>query len=674
MRKHILLFVMGFSAVATSRAQADRWQQRVKYTMDINMDVTTNKFTGKQKLEYTNNSPDTLKRVFYHLYWNAFQPGSMMDVRSREMGTNSPTKRPDWDPRVKDRIAHLKPDETGYQKVLSLTLNGEKQQYIMHETILEVVLSKPILPRSKVVLDMNFETQVPLQIRRAGRDNPATGVRYSMSQWYPKLCEYDYEGWHADPYIAREFYGIWGDYDVNITIDKNYTIGGTGYLLNAQQIGHGYEAPGTKVAATAGNTLTWKFTAPNVHDFMWAADPEYKHISRQIQNGPVIHVLYKSGDAFLKEQYNRLNETAKQNNFQGKYENYVKDYEARWTTVADAAVTVLPFIESKFGAYPYKQYSFVHGGDGGMEYPMATLVVSSSLGTAFHEWMHSWYQGVLATNESEYAWMDEGFTSYAESLVSEYYRGVTKSVVEQGATGTGPRKKNIDQNYRRADIFNGDDNPHSDAYEGYINLAKSRFEEPLTTHADHFETNYGYSVAAYSKGEVFMEQLGYIVGEPIRDRILHAYYNTWKFKHPNVNDFIRVAEKESNMQLDWYREYFVNTTKTINYKIDSIWSEGKGTKVRLRRVGYFPMPIDLMATYKDGSKHLAYIPMYLMFGAKENEYSKASFTKHEPWRWTNPTYEVLIDKPLTEITSLEIDPTKRLADIDRNDNKLEFKW
>jgi aminopeptidase N len=270
--------------------------------------------------------------------------------------------------------------------------------------------------------------------------------------------------------------------------------------------------------------------------------------------------------------------------------------------------------------------------------------------------------------------MDEGFTSFAESLVSEYYRGVTKSVVEQSATGTGPRKKNIDQNYKRADIFNGDDNPHSDAYEGYINLAKSRFEEPLTTHADHFETNYGYSVAAYSKGEVFMEQLGYIVGEPVRDRILHEYYNTWKFKHPNVNDFIRVAEKESNMQLDWYREYFVNTTKTINYKIDSIWSEGKGTKVRLRRVGYFPMPIDLMATYKDGSKHLAYIPMYLMFGAKENEYPKASFTKHEPWRWTNPTYEVLIDKPLTEITSLEIDPTKRLADIDRNDNKLEFKW
>lgn len=674
MRKHLLLLVMGISAVASSRAQADRWQQRVKYTMDINMDVTTNRFTGAQKLEYTNNSPDTLKRVFYHLYWNAFQPGSLMDVRSKHLGTNSPTGRPDWDPRVQDRISKLKDDEIGYQKVLSITMNGEKLQYTMHETILEVVLNKPILPKSKVTFEMNFEAQVPLQIRRSGRDNPSTGVRYSMSQWYPKLCEYDYEGWHTDPYIAREFYGVWGDYDVNITIDKAYTLGGTGYLTNAQMIGHGYEAAGTKVPATAGKTLTWKFTAPNVHDFMWAADPNYKHITRQIQNGPTIHVLYQFGSDYLKAQFDRLPETARLKTFDGKIENFIRDYEAKWTTVADAAVIALPFIESKFGPYPYKQYSFVHGGDGGMEYPMSTLIVSSSLGTVFHEWMHSWYQGVLATNESLYAWMDEGFTSYAESLVSEYYRGVTKTAVDQGSTGTGPRKKVIDQGYKRADIFKGDENPHADAYAGYINLAKTKFEEPLTTHADHFETNYGYSVAAYSKGEVFLEQLGYIVGASVRDKILLDYYNIWKFKHPNVNDFIRVAEKASNIQLDWYREYFVNTTKTINYAIENPENEGNKTKIRLKRIGYFPMPIDLMVTFKDGSKQLIYIPLDLMFGSKENEYPNVTFTKADTWKWANSTYELVIDKPLMQLKSIEIDPSQRLADINRADNKMEFNW
>jgi hypothetical protein len=180
-------------------AQPGRWQQRVKYTMNIDVDAVTNKFTGKQRLEYTNNSPDALKQLFYHLYFNAFQPNSSMDMRSRELGKINVNGRPDWDPRVRDRISNLKEDEIGYQKIIALKMNGVDQPFKYHETILEVNLTKPIAPNTKVVLDMQFEAQIPLQIRRSGRDNPTTGVRYSMSQWYPKLCEYDYEGWHPTP-------------------------------------------------------------------------------------------------------------------------------------------------------------------------------------------------------------------------------------------------------------------------------------------------------------------------------------------------------------------------------------------------------------------------------------------------------------------------------------------
>src|SRR5262245_7464580 len=237
MRKRFYTLATFTLLAVVAWAQPDRWQQRVKYTMDVAMNVTTNRFTGKQRLEYTNNSPDTLKKVFYHLYWNAFQPNSMMDNRSRVLGQKTFNNRQDWDPRVKDRIYNLKEDEIGYQKVLSLKMNGVAQKYNVQETILEVVLTQPILPKGKVVFDMDFEAQVPLQVRRSGRDNPGTGVRYSMSQWYPKLCEYDYEGWHPTPYVAREFYGVWGDYEVNITIDKNYMIGGTGYLQNPNQVG-----------------------------------------------------------------------------------------------------------------------------------------------------------------------------------------------------------------------------------------------------------------------------------------------------------------------------------------------------------------------------------------------------------------------------------------------------
>ena len=215
-----VLLLTGSLGLGAQSVQQGYWQQRVKYTMDVNMDVASNRFKGKQKLEYWNNSPDTLTKVYYHLYWNAFQPNSMMDQRSRRQGGMiKPGGNPDWDNRVKDRILYLKENEIGYQKVISLKMNGRPLQYQVNETILEVKLDKPILPKSKAVFDMEFEAQVPVQIRRSGRDN-AEGVRLSMSQWYPKISEYDREGWHPTPYIAREFYGVWGDFDVKISIDK----------------------------------------------------------------------------------------------------------------------------------------------------------------------------------------------------------------------------------------------------------------------------------------------------------------------------------------------------------------------------------------------------------------------------------------------------------------------
>jgi hypothetical protein len=673
MRKNVGMLAAALFSVVVALAQPDRWQQKVKYTMDVNMNVTTNRFTGKQQLEYTNNSPDTLKRVFYHLYWNAFQPNSMMDMRSRVLGQRTIGDHPDWDPRVRDRILHLKPDEIGYQKILSLKMNGVAQKYNVEETILEVPLTQPILPHSKVVFDMEFEAQVPLQVRRSGRDNPRTGVRYSMSQWYPKLCEYDYEGWHPTPYIAREFYGVWGDYDVKITIDKKYMIGGTGYLQNPNQIGFGYEDAGVKVVQPAGANLTWHFVAPNVHDFMWAADPDYVHLTRTIVNGPVIHVLYNRDTELLTRQYEALPDNDKKG-LGYSVQRYISNFDEQWKQVADAAVTVLPFIEKKFGAYPYKQYSFIHGGDGGMEYPMGTLIVGPGLGTAFHEWMHSWYQMMLGTNESEYPWMDEGFTNYASSLVGTYYNTVTNIAPQQNATGTGPRKKILIDSLAGSNTYLGRTNPHDNAYDGYFALAASRLEEPLTTHADHYETNFAYGQASYAKGEVFMEQLGYIVGASVRDKILLEYYNQWRFKHPNVNDFIRIAEKVSDIKLDWYREYFVNTTKTIDYGIDSLWEEGGKTKIRIKRLGLMPMPIDVLVQFKDGSKLMAYIPMYLMFGEKPVEDASVPRNVYEPWKWTHPQYTFEINRKITDLKVIEIDPSLRMADVDRKNNKLDIPW
>ena len=219
-KKPTLFIILNFTFLIFVNAQPERWQQHVKYNIDVDVNVLTNIINGTEKLEYTNNSPDKLSKVYFHLYWNAFQPGSEMDVRSRESGKNLVNGRPDWDSRVTDRISKLTPSEIGYQKIISIKMNGAEQPVIVHGTILEVDLTKAILPKSKVIFDLVFEAQVPVQIRRSGRDN-AEGIRYSMSQWYPKLCEYDYEGWHTPQYVAREFYGVWGDYDVKINIDKN---------------------------------------------------------------------------------------------------------------------------------------------------------------------------------------------------------------------------------------------------------------------------------------------------------------------------------------------------------------------------------------------------------------------------------------------------------------------
>jgi aminopeptidase N len=261
--------------------------------------------------------------------------------------------------------------------------------------------------------------------------------------------------------------------------------------------------------------------------------------------------------------------------------------------------------------------------------------------------------------------MDEGFTEYATNLVEEYYR---QQVSRKNAAGDAAALRRSDSLAQVPPAF------HANNYAGYFSLQKSGREEPMTTHADHFNTNYAYSSAAYNKGAVYLEQLGYITGAAVRDRILLSYYRKWRFKHPNAADFMRIAEKESGLQLDWYNMYWINTTKTIDYSIDSLWEAEGGTRIRLARIGQMPMPIDVKLTFKDGSTEWHYVPLNLMFGEKEAEGGQVPRKVYPAWRWTHPTYEILTGKRLTEIVRVEIDPTLRMADTERKNNKLDLKW
>ncbi len=614
MKKGFIITCLLFCFSHLIMAQPERWQQHVQYKMNIDFDVKKHQFNGNQIIKYTNNSPDTLYRVFYHLYFNAFQPGSMMDVRSRTIS--------DPDPRVGDRIFNLNQDEIGYHKISSLKQDGLPLIFEMVETILEVKLAKPILPGKSSTFEMVFSSQVPIQIRRSGRNN-SEGIDYSMAQWYPKLCEYDYQGWHANPYIGREFYGVWGDFDVTLNIDASYMVGGTGYLQNADQIGKGYTKNEVTPKPDKNGKLSWHFIAPNVHDFLWAADPDYVHTTFQRPDGLTLNFYYQPNDK-TKENWEAL------------------------PAIMDKA---FDYINKNFGKYDYKQYSFIQGGDGGMEYPMATLItgernIGSLVGVAVHELMHSWYQMMLATNESLYAWMDEGFTSYASSRVMQHL--LETKVLKQGRVAANPQAGN---------------------YAGYFNLAKSGFEEPLTTHSDHYQTNRAYGLAAYSKGAVFLGQLEYVLGKPAFDEALLKYFYTWKGKHPNVNDFIRVFEKTSNLELDWYKEYFYHTTYTVDYAVNNVSTSTENkTIVQLERKGKVPMPVDVVITKKDGSKLGYTIPLQIMRGAKGADLDSINWNIAIDWPWTNTQYSLIIPLKSEEIISIEIDPSERMADIEKGNN------
>ena len=600
MKQTVLTLIFAFFI---NTVNAQYWQQKVNYTMEVELDPSTAQYEGIQKLVYTNNSPETLHKVFYHLYFNAFKPGSEMAIRLKNAA--------DRNRRFKVDLDTLSLQQQGYLKVNRVTQDGKEISVVDSETILEVLLNKPLLPGESTVFELDFKGQVPDVIRRAGK-NSSEGVAFSMAQWYPKMAEYDREGWNTDPYTGREFHGVWGDFDVKITLDKAYTVAASGYLQNAEDIGKGYSD--RKRSKSKNGQITWHYIAPNVHDFTWAADPDYIHDTYPGPNGVTLHFFYKN-DPEIIENWKKLQ--------------------------ADTA-KMMAYYNTKIGPYPYKQYSVVQGGDGGMEYAMLTLITGgrnydSLFGVTAHELAHSWFQHILATNETKHEWMDEGFTSFISALASN-------EILE----------KNLEF-------------PLEGSYRGYLNLALSGFEMPQRTNANRYKHNLAYESTAYSKGAVFLGQLGYIVGKDVLFEILQAYYNEWQFKHPLPNDFRRIAERISGLQLQWYLTDWTETTNKIDYAIAGIENRNKGSVITLERKELMPMPQEVLVVYKDGSASLHYIPISLMRGEKESDYN-IDWTVHKDWTWASPFYELEIDQKKEAIETIVLDPSGLMADIDKNNN------
>lgn len=626
MQKIILLSFLSFGLNAAWAQNTPYWQQHADYKMEVAMDVKNYQYKGKQELVYTNNSPDTLRKVFYHLFPNAFQPGSEMDGRLHTIKDPDgrmviKTKGADGKDVKQSRIETLKPNEIGFLKITNFKQDGVTAQTRVSGTTFEVTLAKPILPNSKSTFTLDFDGQVPVQIRRSGRNN-SEGVELSMSQWYPKLAEFDFEGWHADPYIAREFHGVWGNFDVKITIDKEYTIGGSGYLQDKNAIGHGYEDAGVTVTyPKKTKTLTWHFIAPNVHDFTWAADKEYTHDIVKGPNDVDLHFFYKNNPKTTEN----------------------------WKQLEPLMVKVMDYYNRAVGAYPYKQYSFIQGGDGGMEYAMCTLMLGNGtlqgiLGTATHELGHSWFQHILASNESKHPWMDEGFTTYIEDSALNELKGDKKEA-----------------------------NPFKGNYAAYYNLVQSGKEQPQGTHGDRYDENRPYSISAYIKGSIFLSQLEYVIGKENVEATLKRYYHDFKFKHPTPNDIKRTAERVSGAELDWYLIDWTQTTNTIDYGIKEVADNAGKTTISLERIGRMPMPIDITVAYTDGTSENFHIPLRMMNFIKPNPNPNVKRTVLDDWAWGQSNYNFTIDKNKTAIKKITIDPSGLMADVKPANNVFEVK-
>lgn len=591
------------------------YQQYAKYKMNIDVDAANFTFKGDQTLNYTNNSPDELKVVYFHLYWNAFKPGSMMDQRVQNQGKNG-------DGRLQkdgvSRLASIPKDEEGAQNIHWIKQNGKDLKFEIQETIMKVYLDTPIKPNSSTTFTMEWDANIPMQIRRSGRNN-REGVDMTMTQWYPKIAEYDYDGWATFDYIGREFHAPFSDFDVNIKIDKDYVIGAGGKLENPFEI-KGYEASAS-VKTDTENKATWHWTAKNILDFAWAADRDYVVKTFTVLDGPKVYLVYQQNEK-----------------------------TTAWEEAQPYITKYYQLMNATFGKYAYPTYSFIQGGDGGMEYGMCTMILGEAknienlCGLMFHEGSHSWFQQILATNESMRPWMDEGFTSYAEDYV------MSKLFPSENPTP----------------------NPFVNAVNSYVRFSKTGLEEPAVWLGDHHDNGNAYTVASYVKGELYLVQLGYIMGEQNLSAVMKEYFNQWKLKHPSDRDFLHIAQQVSGMDLKWFNHYWLNTTKTIDYAVKNVEYGTDSTTITLENKGEIPMPIDFSILTKD-KKVISYqIPMNMTHTWKSKDIY-GDFKTLDYWAWTQKEYTFTIPYTKAQISALGIDFSKRLADVNPENNFVEVK-
>ncbi len=613
----------------------DYWQQDVHYTINADIDETTDIISASETLEYWNNSPDELTFVYFHLYQNAFQPDSYYD----NLQQNN----------------KVKPNYSAYElakkgtEIIKITAGGEEVKTELDNTILKVWLPKPLSSGQSIVFDIEFKTYFgDGSVRRRMKKFTSSGfTHYDGVHWYPRISVYDRKfGWTTDQHLGREFYGDFGTFDVELTFSSNYIVDATGYMVNRNEmlpselrskldIGNFASKPWNSptseiIPYDSTQHKTWKFHAENVHDFAFTADPTYRIGEAEWKGKKCI--------ALVREPH-----------------------AAGWQNAAAYTAKIIETFSNEIGMYTYHKMIVADAKDG-MEYPMLTLdggYDPGYRGLFIHEVGHNWFFGQVGNNETYRAALDEGFTQFLTSWGAEKIEGDT--VVKNL-----PRSK-YKQLFRKKELTR-----YSNVYYGYLRDALKGKDPQLNTHSDAFNGalrhggGYGH---VYYKTATMLYNLQYVLGDELFIAAMQNYFAEWKIAHPYFDDFRKSIINYTKVDLNWFFDQWLETTKTIDYGVKGIKRGVNENEfiVTFERKGRMQMPIDFNIKARNGKTYNYHIPNTWF----EKETDATVLPRWIGWDRLEQTYEASVAIP-SGIEEIRIDTTNRLADVNMLNNSNKF--
>jgi hypothetical protein len=489
------------------------WQQQVGYEISARLDEPSGVLSGSERIHYLNRSPDTLSSFSLHLYLNAFRPGSRWaDADSME---------------GKRRFNDLKDPDFAFNHVRDVRINGAPVKaiypYAPDSTVVRFVLPRPLPPGDSLSAELTWDARPSTVPRRQGR----RGRRFDFAQWYPKVVVYDRYGWEEHPlYPAGEFYGEFASFLVDLDVPQDQVVGATGVPVcgdpgweranrnpsrpvDYQRDYYGARTPPPACDGAAPGRKRIRWYAEDVHHFALSLNPDYRYEGGEV--GKVaVHVLYQPGDD----------------------DSWGGGLAVQRTQLA------LTWLDRLYGAFAWPQITNVHRIEGGgTEFPMMIMNGSADQGLIVHELGHNYTMGILANNEWKEGWLDEGFTSFQTDWFWE----------TQGRSGA-----------------------YQSLEEELLSLDLDGYSEPASLISEDYRDFTSYNISIYSRGELFFQQLRYVVGDATMHRILQTFYERWKLKHVDEAAFRAVAEEVSHRDLSTFFAQWLHSTVLFDYAVGRV--------------------------------------------------------------------------------------------------------